>query len=121
MTVIAVAMEIGTYDKRFGSCLAEDMGLELFDMRRLERDVAERNNASDGSIHQFIKHRIFGAKCSSAYRTSSSRRASKRRLWRTRSVAMYSFLAGVQLPCFDPYGMWFVSAFSRQCYGESGT
>jgi hypothetical protein len=62
MTVIALAMETGTYGKEFCGRLAEMLGLRLVDMRRFEREVAERGVPRRSGGHDVIGGEALGKK-----------------------------------------------------------
>jgi hypothetical protein len=66
MTVIALVMEVGTYDRRFAARLAERLHIGFADMTCLERDVAERSHSSDTIMHRMVGQCRQGPKWRSA-------------------------------------------------------
>jgi cytidylate kinase len=54
MTVIALAMESGSYDGRFGAKIAAKLVLQLVDIRSFERDIAEQCDVGDCAAHRLV-------------------------------------------------------------------
>jgi cytidylate kinase len=54
MTVIALIMETGTYDSKFGERVARKLGLQFTDMRAFELEIAERCDNNDCNVHRLV-------------------------------------------------------------------
>jgi cytidylate kinase len=62
MTVIALVMETGSFDDKFGERVATKLGLQLTDMRHFEREIAERCDLRDYEVHRLVDGDTFAAR-----------------------------------------------------------